>query len=251
MLRPVRVLALILGSLALTGCFLADHALTARESVTLNRPLAAGGTFRLHNVNGGVRLSTWDKAEVQIDVEKKASSDEALKRIEIRVSDGRDYVDVSTHTPHGFFGGHMVEYEIRVPRDVRVEVETVNGRIDLGGPLADTRAKTVNGSVEVAGVHGQVQAEAVNGRIEVESASVAAADRYRLSTTNGTVELRLPRQVAGSFEASAVNGTISTDLPLRVEGRFGPKRLSGQVGSGGGRYELHTVNGTVAIHVLG
>ncbi len=251
MLRPARVLALILGSTLLPGCFLADHALTARESVALTRPLAAGGTFRLRNVNGGVRLSTWDKAEVQIDAEKKASSDEALKRIEIRVSDGRDYVDVSTHTPHGYFGGHMVEYEVRVPRDVRVEIETVNGRIDLSGALADARAKTVNGSVEVVGVRGEVQAEAVNGRIDVESSAAAATDRYRLATTNGSVELRLPRAVSGSFEASAVNGTISTDLPLRVEGRFGPKHLSGQVGSGGGRYELHTVNGTVSIHLLG
>jgi hypothetical protein len=240
----------VLGSVLLPGCFLGDQALTARESVVLTRPLAAGGAFRLRNVNGRVSLSTWDKAQVEIDAEKKASSEQALRQIEIEISDGRDYVDVSTRTPRGFFGRHVVDYDVRVPQGVRVEVETVNGLIALEGPLASTRAKTVNGSVEVEDARGEVEAEAVNGRIKVQSAAAAAADRYRLSTTNGSVELRLPREVSGSFEAHAVNGTISTDLPLRVEGRFGPKRLSGQLGSGGGRYELRTVNGSVAIHVL-
>jgi hypothetical protein len=250
MLRPARVLALLLGSLLLPGCFLGEHALTARESVALTRPLASGGAFRLRNVNGRVSLSTWDKAQVEIDAVKKASSEQALRQIEIEIADGSDHVDVTTRTPRGFFGGYLVDYDVRVPQGVRVEVETVNGSINLEGALASTRVKTVNGSVEVLEARGEVEAQAVNGRIEVQSPAVAASDRYRLSTTNGSVELRLPREVSGSFEAHAVNGSISTDLPLRVEGRFGPKRLSGQVGSGGGRYELRTVNGSVSIHVL-
>jgi hypothetical protein len=45
-----------------------------------------------------------------------------------------------------------------------------------------------------------------------------------------------------------VNGGFSSDFPLTVEaGSWGPKRVQGTIGSGGGRLNLETVNGGIAI----
>ncbi len=133
---------------------------------------------------------------------------------------------------------------MRVPERAKVDVETVNGSVQVDGIRGRVQASTVNGSVQVADVSGEVDARTINGSIRASYLEPGTSGHHRFSTTNGSVRVRLPPDVSGEFEARTVNGGISTDFPLEVTGRPG-RRLFGQLGDGKGRFTISTVNGSV------
>ena len=247
---PIQIALLLAVSSLTTGCFIDDVALAAHEQFEEIVPFEPGGTFRLENVNGAVHISTWDEPEVRIEAEKAANSEEALDSIEIDVDGEGDWVEVNTRLPRSrlFFGsGGKVDYHITLPRHAKVQVETVNGKLEIQGISGRVRASTVNGGVEITDVSGEVESSTVNGSISVSYRDVDPDGRHRFSTTNGSVTLALPPDASGEFDVSTVNGGISTDFPLEVTGKIGRHRLNGRLGDGDGSFDISTVNGSVTI----
>jgi len=246
MRHTVSTLALALASSLGIGCF--SHPLTARDTLEETRPLNASGTFTLENTNGRVELDTWDREEVRIHAELRASSERRLEKIEVRIEGEGERVSVVTRLPGGAFlgSGAEVAYQITVPRAARVELGSVNGRLALVGVEGVVKASTVNGRVELEGSPVEVDASSVNGRIEARYDTAAGSGRHRFTTTNGRVTVCLPDDATGRFEASTVNGRVRSDLPLEVEGRM-HKRIRDSIGEGGAEYDLETVNGSVRI----
>ena len=54
----------------------------------------------LENVNGDVHIEVWDQAEVRVQAEKFASSQELLDELEIEINASRDSVRIDTHYPN-------------------------------------------------------------------------------------------------------------------------------------------------------
>jgi DUF4097 and DUF4098 domain-containing protein YvlB len=93
---------------------------------------------------------------------------------------------------------------------------------------------------------GEVRASAVNGSVEARLASVDPAGRSRLHTTNGSVRLTLPSDASADVEARTVNGSVGCDFELEGASKT-RRKIEGRIGSGGGRFDLGTVNGSVSI----
>jgi hypothetical protein len=236
----------------LPACFMGDFALKERASLVETRALNSDGTFHLKNINGRVEVSTWNEPRVRIEAEKAAASAHGLALIEITIEGQGSRVDVITHHKrHGFFSPpNKVDYHITVPEGARVEVETVNGSVELERLHGAIRASTVNGSMHIDGARGAVEATTVNGSIHATYGLPGGDGRNRFSTTNGSVTVSVPRNCSGEFEAQTVNGGISTDFPFEVSGKWGPKQLRGKLGDGKGSFEITTVNGSVRINSL-
>jgi hypothetical protein len=235
-------------TLALTGCIGGDFGPAFQATVDESRPLAAHGEFSLENTNGSVRVTTWDEPRVRIEATKHAGSERALSELRVEIVAQGDRLSVRTRYPRPQWmgGAGRVDYSVRVPRTARVRVGNVNGRVEVGGVGGALEASTVNGSVDVADAAGQVEASAVNGSVEVAVARVDPAGRNRLSTTNGSVRLTLPRDAAADVEASTVNGNTACDFDL-AEARKSRRKIEGRIGNGGARFELGTVNGSARI----
>jgi hypothetical protein len=239
----------LVGALVLTGCIDGGGFGNAvHETVDVTRSLSPTGAFQLENTNGSIHLATWDEPRVRIEAVKAAGTEEALRRIEVAVEGEGDRVEVRTRYPKGhWFGrGGKVDYTVTLPRQARVDVRTVNGRVevqDVGGRLS---AQTVNGTIDATGLGGEVEASTVNGTVEVALVRVEPSSRNRLSATNGTVRLTLPRDAAADVEATTVNGAVHCDFDV-ADGRVSRRRVEGRIGGGGARFELRTVNGTADI----
>jgi hypothetical protein len=250
MRHPRLVGLLCLAGLLATGCVPGYGSLAARDSFEETRAFDPGGRFEVANVNGEVRVATWEREEVRIEAELRAVSQDQLERIKIEVEGEGDQVLVHTRLPRGGFfgnGGGVVNYHITLPRHARLDVTTVNGRVSIEGVSGQVKASTVNGGVEIADVSGEVRASTVNGSIKTRFHAADADGHHQFETTNGSVTVTLPADVSGRFEARTVNGSISTDFPLEVEGRLFKKRLEGRLGDGRASYEIATVNGAVSI----
>ena len=173
---------------------------------------------------------------------------------------GANSVRIEVRTPR-FSGmsGHSVEWTIKVPKGVNVDLRTVNGGVRLNGLEGDIAAKTTNGGVTGKGLISQnVQATAVNGGIEIEFAAPLSGDgKVDFETVNGGVEIGLPSESKATISARCVNGGVRVhDLDIKRDNadaseREQRRRLDGSLNGGGSRVTLNTVNGGVTVHRVG
>ena len=240
----------------------------------------ADGRVSLSNTNGHVRVETWNRDEVLVAATKKAKARdeddawEVLRDIRIEITQNGGDVTIDTDLPrskNGWFGGSTsasVEYDIKVPATVSLRLKSTNGHIeieDVGGDVEATttnggirardlggrlEAESTNGKIEALGVAGTVDAETTNGGIRAEITGSSLADDMRLSTTNGSVELRLAPGLAARIDARSGNGSVRSDLPVAGSVREKRNELSGDLNGGGPTIRIRTSNGGIRLREL-
>lgn len=223
---------------------------SVREEFHKTYPLTAGGSFAIKNVNGTVKISTWDRNEVEVVATKTASSDEKLKNCTIDVFATSSRVEVKTKYVSNWMNTNpaTVEYRINVPKGTRIDkAETVNGDVDISDTGSEVRASTVNGSVHAYGASGDLKISTVNGSVH---ATLARTDHsVYMDSVNGSVELTIPGNADATIEASTVNGNVSNGFGMSVDRpKYGPgAKLHGTLGNGRANIKLSSVNGSVDI----
>lgn len=227
-------------------------------------PLAADGSFSLRNTNGKIKISTWDRPEVEIKAVKSARARESdLDLVKIEIDTGRNSVSVDTVYERRRNLRVNVNYEVRVPEGVRLDaVRLTNGDIALTGRFSDVEAWTTNGGVRLekasgrislgttnggiraSGVHGPLRARTTNGSINLEFREIT--DDVDASTTNGSITLRTPNAPDADVKIRATNGRIKLDHPMTVQGTVSSRRqMQGRMGRGGPEISLRTTNGSI------
>ena len=139
-----------------------------------------------------------------------------------------------------------VEFTVRVPEGVRLDLHSVNGGLEVEGATAEVRAQTTNGQIRAASLGGPVSARTVNGSITVRMGAMGRED-IRFETVNGSITVEAPGELDADLTFSTVNGTIESDYPLTVRGRIDRRRIEAVLGKGGPRLEARTVNGSIRL----
>ncbi len=198
--------------------------------------LGASSRLRLEGVNGTITVTGGsESASVTISGERRVGSDSAadaeahLRELEVRVEERGDEVYVRTVQPSETRGrNYVVDYEITLPRGLTVQINNINGDIDLEGLAGDTLAELVNGQIDA--------------RVSVPVGGVVD-----LSTVNGTIDVSVPVNTSAHLNANVVNGTIGIrDLTLHNE-VSSRTSLQGVLGNGRGNIRLSTVNGSIDV----
>ncbi len=233
----------------------------AEDTWTRTYTLADKGRLELINVNGRITAepATDDKVTVEGRRTAKGSTDEAAKdnlaKMEIREEVSGDRVRVESRPPRlSGLAGHEIEWTIKVPAGVVVDLRTVNGGVRINGLSGEVHAKTTNGGVKGNNVSASIlEVSSVNGGIEFEfSGALAANASVDLETVNGGVEVSLPASSKVTISARAVNGGVRVD-DLDVQRSeeatsFDSKRrLEGTLNGGGAKVTISTTNGGVRI----
>jgi hypothetical protein len=224
-------------------------------------PLSAQGRIELDNINGDVHISTWERNEVQVDAVKSARSKERLDEAQIEVSSDADHLSILTRYPghdHTFWNDTWhdnpasVEYTLTVPRQARLDaIKLVNGGLELRGLAGEVRASCVNGRVDAKNLTGRAELKTVNGELEAQVEQLGASS-LRFSSVNGMVRVTLPSDASAEISARTISGGISNDFGLETaRHQFVGHSLHGELGSGGTRVELSTVNGSIEIRHAG
>ncbi len=227
-----------------------------REEFHQTYPLAATGRVSLDNINGDVKITGWDRNEVKLDAVKSADEKEKLPRIQIQVDAQPDAIHIKTKyldcEDHGCHNPGSVEYTLMVPRGARVDrIGLVNGSLVLDQLSGEVRAASVNGRVTGTNLGGRTELSTVNGEVGAAftPARMKNTESVRLHSVNGRVEVTIPSDASVEITAHTLNGHISNDFDLPVSRpRYGPgSRMEGRLADGGARFELETVNGSIAI----
>ena len=174
-----------------------------------------------------------------------------------------------------------VSFEVTLPPRIAVKVNSSNGEISLSGMKSDAALKSHNGAVKVRGHEGNLSVDTHNGAVDVEAAAPrmeltshngriavkGEASRLSIETYNGSVRGDFSgkgpiegtiRTYNGSVRLSLGKGLSATIVATTDNGRVRVERdmsftlhkktaVAGTIGSGGGKLEIETDNGSVVI----
>jgi hypothetical protein len=234
-----------------------------KESIAETHPLPAQGSVRVENENGAITIRTWERAEVSVQADKSASSEEYLKAIHVDIESGPDSISVKATSPKHelswrnlFFWtwslgeSGSVRLTLMVPSAARLDrIAGVNGSITLEGTHGYADVTTVNGAIRATGLR-EGAFKTVNGSIHAEVDHFDSAAHLTATTVNGSVAILLPKDVGANVHASTVNGGISCDFPIEADNGVFGHNLHGNIGPGGGSIRVTTVNGAVHLQSL-
>lgn len=248
-----RIIYSLASLLFVAGC----GAVMERRTAHIERRWAAGTIHRIEvrEIDGAINIEAGPDNEITMDATvrsriapRQGQENQGYFTTEVN---GDTLVIGRRHEHRKFrffhFGNETrVDYDLRVPASVALDLRTVNGRITTHGVDGEMRAVTVNGRVNIdTPGSSEVEAHTVNGRIEARFGK--SFQGATLKTVNGGVTAALPLSASFTGDFSQVNGDIEAAFPLNIHSHPGSRRVSGEVN--GGRYELRitTVNGDIKI----
>ena len=241
---------------------------TDRNAFSLRERIPQGQWIRVRNLNGAVRVrqATGDQVEItatkqwrrgdpkSVRIERRKSSDGSILVCALWTEDTICSEDrYSTNNDRGRRNRDddrndvSVEFEVRVPKGVKVGSWTVNGGVSVDGVTSEVRASTVNGSVDATSAGGPVEASTVNGSVHATMGRLDGDQDLNFSTVNGSVVAEFAGDIDADIDLSTVNGRFQTDWPVTITGRIDPRHLRATLGKGGRRIRLSTVNGNVEL----
>lgn len=243
---------------------------------------------RLLNANGRTRVIGEERSDIEVVVSKtaRAESSEAAKRlleaIQLTSRDVENRLELEIEIPRRWNRRGCANVEIRIPKEMQIDIASINGRIEVEGLRAGIRARSSNGSACIrdiignidvitsnakvccSGTCGALTARSSNGKIEIEEhrGSIDASTSnglirasleelgkrgVQLATSNGRIVLELPKEVDADVDIRIDNGIIRSDRTLEPANRESTGRLSGRLGSGGTQVKLRTSNGSISL----
>lgn len=235
--RPGRALAL---AAALTFALPLAAAADYRVEKTLD--LAPGGTFRLDTDNGSVHVVGTSSAGAEIVVTSRR--DDLEDDYELTFSSDGDTAEVKLERRgsrlfHWFGSGDSIHFEVSLPRESTVFVDTSGGSIELESIEGAVDLRTSGGSIAVGEVHGDVLADTSGGSIRVEDVE----GDVDADTSGGSIAVR---RVSGSARADTSGGSIA----MRDVGGDVLADTSGgsiDIDGAGGRVRADTSGGPVSV----
>lgn len=221
--------------------------------------------------NGKITLEGSDRDEVTVRAWKevrgrRAAAADFAEKVGIYAEQVGDELRIFTDHPPPPKGVNLsVRYAIEAPREVDVNLRTVNSNIEVSGVSGAIDATTVNGAIELEGETGPIRARTTNSSIKAEigllteeaefsttNGSIAVKVDYCIGsvaalTTNGSIGLMLPADFAGQLDAEARRGRVHSDFPIPVVGKI-KSRLKGEIGEAGDAViKLRSTNGSIRL----
>jgi len=239
---------------------------TAREKFRKSISFMPGGFLSLSNTNGNVQVSSWENNEVEIIAYKevKAADNETAQKmleklvIEVRERDGE--IIVETEYPRGSGGGNSffgwlfggngksfsVQYEIKVPHQIDLNLSTTNGNVEVEAIVGKLRLESTNGQISANEISGLTRCRTTNGSIDIEFYEIRGDEKMSFKSTNGSIKIHLPDDFSADVDLKTTNGRVTCDFPLK--GRQSRTHVSGEIGNSHQELSCKTTNGNIGLY---
>jgi DUF4097 and DUF4098 domain-containing protein YvlB len=237
--------------------------------------VSAKPDISLATFDGSIEIRPWDKADVQVVIEKRGHDKDAVDAIEVKSEQHGDRIEISVTEPkrdHSHFNFHFnnrsAKLIVSVPSasditaksgDGSIDIERIAGRVQLrsgdgsirGRMLGgDVEANTGDGSIRLDGKLTSVRVHTGDGSVTIhaEAGSSPGAD-WDIVTGDGSVTLEVPDGFGAELDAHTGDGGIHMrDLTLsNVTGNVGKNSLRGRLGDGGRALRVRTGDGSITL----
>jgi hypothetical protein len=280
-----RTILVMLALILLTATMAEAHGREkAFGSRTIERAisLGTGKSLVIDNMWGDVTVTGTGGNEVRLVAEEtirarnEDRAERARREVSLRIIETVDGVVVCAdgpfrdpddctewaHERHRPEPGYRVFYdiELQVPRDLALQVRTIEGEINVSSIQGDFRVHGVNGGIEMSEIDGSGEAATVNGPVRVDFAGNPSEDCV-FKTINGKIDVTFRSGLSADMRFETMNGDVSTDFEYellppgevqretrrgRTVWRLAPTTAI-RVASGGPEFWFENINGNILI----
>lgn len=189
----------------------------------------------LTTFDGSLEVRSWDRSEILVEIEKRASDKAVAEAIKVRVDQSGNTISVDVRKPDGAQSGFgfrvspSARIVASVPRrcnlvarseDGSVSVERVEGRIDLQTNDGSLKGFDLAGALLARTGDGSMRFDDVSGAISLESGDGGARvsgklQSLKLKTGDGSVEVRAVEgsSMTDDWEIRTGDGGLRLELP--------------------------------------
>ncbi len=235
----MRLPILLVACAALSACEvnLQTEGLSARETKTFT--VTGQPQLVLDTFDGAIELHSWDRPEVEVEVEKRAMEQTLLDEITITSEQKGDVISLKVTGPaRQPFRGVTVGVHISPTARLRVAVPR-NSNIQATSGDGSIRAEALEGKLLLTTVDGSVVGSRLGGEITIRS---------------GDGSIRLDN-VTGNLDLETTDGSIVLDAkPAILKARTGDGSIRAQIEPDAvmtDNWDLTTSDGTVVLTLPG
>src|SRR2546421_5877092 len=204
--------------------------------------------------NGGISIKGAERNDILVRYRvqtygaTQAEADSLAAQVRVATAGGQIRADGPARDGDSQWNPHWeVSYEIFVPRQSDVALQTHNGGISISDVRGRINFEAKNGGVSLKRLGGNVTGATINGGLSVELiGSNWDGEGLNVKTTNGGLSVSVPDNYSAHLETGTVNGSLAVS-PSIAEVARGTKELSLNLGAGGTNLRIYTTNGGVSI----
>ena len=174
--------------------------LSAADSKDIHRafPLDSHGHVTIDTYKGSIRVSTWDRNEIDVAVRIEEDGDVFAQNVthaDVRFDASASDVRITSNNQWSFFlvdgVPPLYHYTVRMPRTASLRIKDYKSDSDVSDLAADLDLNTYKGSLQLRNFSGGLTVNTYKGDIRAEFAAVTAP--VRIDTYKGNIDLRMPR----------------------------------------------------------
>jgi DUF4097 and DUF4098 domain-containing protein YvlB len=227
-----------------------SEGLTARE--TRNFKLTGPPEVVLDTFDGSIEIHSWDRDEVEVEIEKRAPEQSLIDEIKVHVEQKGNRVEIRVTGPSREF--HMTigrnispsaRLRVALPRASRIQASSADGSIRVADVDGTINLRTADGSVAATRVSGDISVRTDDGTIRMERAAGkldletgdgsivvdAKPTVLRVKTGDGTIRVQIDSdsQMAEDWDLSTEDGSVILTLPSSFDGELDAETRDGSV----------------------
>jgi DUF4097 and DUF4098 domain-containing protein YvlB len=230
--------ALIVSSTLFAGCEvnLNSEGLSSRD--VKNFKMSGQPELVLHTFDGAIEIHSWDKNEVEVEIEKRAMEQALLDDIKVSADQQGDTITITVTGPargarHGMTIGMHVSPTARlrvvVPRnsnisatsgDGSIRAEAVEGRIVLNTTDGSVVGTRLGGDIQIRSGDGSIRLEHTSGKLDLETTDgsiglVVKPTVLRARTGDGSIRATIEPDavMTDNWDVSTSDGSVVVTLP--------------------------------------
>ena len=233
----MKVLSLVAAATLLAGCEvnLNTEGLSAREVKTFK--ITGQPEVVLDTFDGAIELHSWDRNEIEVEVEKRAMEQSLLDEIKVDAQQQGDKITIKVTGPrsdrHGVTIGVNISptarLRVAVPRnanitamsgDGSIRAEAIEGKIVLRTTDGSVTGTRLGGDVQIRSGDGSIRIDNATGKLDLETddGSVTVEARpsvLHLKTGDGSVRVTLGAEtvMTDNWDITTSDGNVSVTLP--------------------------------------
>jgi hypothetical protein len=225
-----------------------DGDFTEQDAVDQTYTLSPGAQVEVRGINGSVDIETTAGATAEVHILRLARTRDDLNYHKVLIDQSASSLVVHGENNDQNNGNdHQVRQQVtlRIPRQVNLNVNGVNGKTTVGEIDGPVLLHGINGAVSVAQASGYSEISGINGRVKVNIVQLGQRGIH-VSGVNGGVEIQFAEDLNADVEVTGINGRVNADVPnVTVMGKLERNSFRARVGSGGTPIVINGVNGVV------
>ncbi len=229
---------IVASSVLLAGCEvnLNSEGLSAREV----KSFKVGGLAELNldTFDGSIELHSWDKNEIEVEVEKRAMEQVLLDEIKVDAQQQGDKVTIKVTGPtrmehRGLTIGVNISptarLRVAVPRNINIQAvscdgsiraEAIEGRLVLNTSDGSVTGTRLGGDIQIRSGDGSIRLDHITGKLDLETTDgsiglEAKPSVLRARTGDGSIRATIEPDtvMSDNWEITTSDGTVTVTLP--------------------------------------